>query len=92
MSSIYKNAKVINGLYFGPPKYVINNVDFSDILGRELEIKEGDRLDIIASQIYSEDDAWKYILIYNNIGDFFDVRPGVIIKLPYDLEKIKRRI
>lgn len=87
----YRNALIINGVYYGIPNFVY--ADFSDIPGKEFTIMEGDRLDILVEQIYGSDpEYWKAILLYNNIGYFFDVQPGDVIKFPYDINQVLARI
>lgn len=86
----YKDSSIKEEKYYSIPDFV--NQDFSDIKGKELLIQEGDRLDIIAEQIYGDATYWKAILIYNNIGYFFDVKPGVTIKLPYDIQEVMDRL
>ncbi len=96
MPSIYQNAKIkklSDGTQiYGLPRFVRKNVDFSDIPGKEMVIQQGDRLDIIAEQVYGDPTHQKAILIYNNIGWFFDVKPGMIIRLPFDINRVWERI
>ncbi len=86
----YKEYQIIDDKYYGIPDFV--DRDFSDIEGKELEIQEGDRMDIIAEQIYGDPNLWKAILIYNDIGYFFAVRPGMIIKLPLNIQEVIDRL
>ena len=86
----YKDYLVKKDKYYTIPDFV--EVDFSDIDGKEFLIQEGDRLDIIAEQVYGDATYWKAIMLYNNIGYFFDVKPGVIIRLPYNIEEVLDRI
>lgn len=88
----YRNARIKNGTTYAPPRYVIKNTDFSDIPGKEFLVQEGDRLDIVAEQVYGDAKYWRALAIYNNIGYFFDVKPGEIIKLPNDIQKVLNRI
>lgn len=92
MTSIYyRNSQKIDGKYYSIPKFAKANIDFSDIEGRELVIQDGDRLDIIAEQLYGNPDHWKAIAIYNNLEWFF-VKPGDKIILPFDINKVLDRI
>lgn len=91
MSVVYNNAKTRRGLY-SPPKYITDNVDFSDIPGREFIVHSGDRLDIIAEQLYGNPSYWRALAVYNSIGYFFDVTPGTVIKLPLDIEQVLSRL
>lgn len=86
----YRNSGIKDGLYYGIPDFVYK--DFSDIPGKEFIIQEGDRMDNIAEQIYGNASFWKAILIYNDIGYFFDPVPGTVIKLPFDIKRILSRL
>lgn len=91
MASIYyKNVSLSKDNLYKVPNYVY--ADFSDIQGREFIVAEGDRLDIIAEQVYGNPEYWRAIAIYNNIGYFFDVKPGVIIKLPERIQDVLDRL
>lgn len=90
MAEFYKRKDIIDNKYYGIPDYITK--DFSDIPGQEFEIQEGDRLDILAEQLYGNPSYWKYIAVYNNIGYFFDLNPGDIIKIPFDIKKVIERI
>lgn len=92
MTSIYyRNSEKTDGKYYSIPKFSLKNIDFSDIESRELKIQDGDRLDIIAEQLYGNPDHWKAIAIFNNLEWFF-VKPGDIILLPVDIKKVLDRI
>lgn len=92
MSSIYyKNSKKHDEKYFSSPKFAVKNIDFSDIPSKELTIKDGDRLDIIAEQLYGNPDHWKALAIFNRISWFF-VKPGTTINVPFDIKKVLERI
>lgn len=86
----YKNNKIIDDRYYGIPDFV--EKDFSDIEGKDFLVQEGDRIDIIAEQLYGNATYWKAILIYNDIGYFFDVKPGITIKLPYNIQEVLERM
>lgn len=86
----YRNAKIVDGKYYSIPNFVYQ--DFSDIPGKEFLVQEGDRLDIIAEQIYGDPTLWKAICLYNDLGYFFDLTPGTIIKLPLDINQVLSRI
>ncbi len=91
MASVYyKNVAIKDSKFYKIPNYIY--VDFSDIPGRELVIQEGDRLDIIAEQVYGNPEYWRAIAIYNNVGYFFDIKPGVIIKLPEKIQDVLDRL
>lgn len=90
MGAFYKKTDVVNKKYYRPPSWI--GVEFDDIPGREFEIQEGDRLDIIAEQLYGDPSLWKALALYNNINYFFDLKPGMIIKLPLKINDIIERI
>lgn len=85
----YKNSGITES-HYGIPEFVYK--DFSDIPGKEFIIQEGDRMDNIAEQIYGNSSYWKAIMIYNDLGYFFDPVPGTIIKLPFDIKRILSRL
>ena len=86
----YRNAKIIDSKYYSIPNFVY--ADFSDIPGKEFLIQEGDRLDIIAEQLYGDATLWKAIMLYNDLGYFFELVPGNVIKLPLDINQVLARI
>lgn len=87
----YKRIDIVNNTFYRAPNYV--NLDLSNIRGREIEIREGDRLDIIVQRLYGSDPQnWKALALYNDIGYFFDVKPGKVIRLPYDIQEVLDRI
>lgn len=92
INRFYGRSRVIDGKIFSVPRYIRENIDFSDIPGKEFLVQEGDRLDIIAEQIYGNPELWREIAVYNNIGYFFDVKPETIIKLPFDINKVTERL
>jgi hypothetical protein len=89
MANLYQKRYVVDKKYYKVPDYIKR--DFSDIPGQEILVQEGDRLDILAEQIYSDASYWKYIALYNDIGYFFDLVPGQIIKIPNDIQKVIER-
>ena len=89
MNRYYRNSKK-GDQFLKIPRFVY--VDFSDIPGKEFMIQEGDRIDIIAEQIYGDPNLWKAILLYNNLEYMFQLNPGDIIKLPNNIEKVLERI
>lgn len=86
----YRNAQIVDSRFYGVPDFVY--ADFSDIPGKEFLIQEGDRLDIIAEQIYGDSTLWKAIMLYNDLGYFFELVPGDVIKLPVDINQVLSRI
>lgn len=89
-SNFHKKDDIVNKTYYRPPRFV--KADFSGIKAREIIIQEGDRLDIIAQKIYGDPNFWRAIALFNDIGYFFDLTPGKVLRLPYDINKVLGRI
>lgn len=89
MGAFYKKSDIV-GDHYRPPDWI--NKDFGGFEGAEFEVKEGDRLDIIAEQVYDDPNLWKAIALYNNINYFFDLKPGMVIKLPAKIRDITNKI
>lgn len=87
---LHKKTDIVNNLYYGIPTYF--KAEFSNIPFKEEVLLEGDRIDIIAEQLYGNPGDWRYIALFNNIGDFFDFKPGVLVKFPINIEDVKERI
>lgn len=90
MNLFYKKYDIVSGKYYQPPSWL--DRDFSGIEFREMIIQAGDRLDIIAQQIYGNADYWKAIALYNDIGYFFQLRPGDKLYLPVRIQDIMDRL
>lgn len=86
----YKKFDIVDRRYYRPPAWL--STTFDDIEGREFEVQEGDRLDIIAEQLFNDPSLWKALALYNNISYFFDLKPGMIIKIPLRIKDITDRI
>jgi hypothetical protein len=86
----YKRYDIVNNQYYQVPSWI--KADFSDILAREIVLQSGDRLDIIAQQVYGDASYWRAIAIYNNIGDFFEKQPGESLWLPLNIKDVMKRI
>lgn len=89
-NNYYKKSDITNRTYYRIPKYI--EKDFSDIKGREIRVVEGDRLDVIAAVETGDPQNWRALALYNNIGYFFDLTPGQILRIPYDINEVLRRI
>lgn len=50
--------------------------------------REGDRLDVIAGELYGDSAYWWLIAICSDIGWGMQLPPNTIIKYPADLEKV----
>ena len=86
----YKNFDIVNSQYFKQPNWT--RKDFSDIPGKELIWQQGDRLDIIAYNLYGSSAHWKALALYNEIGDIFSIQPGDRIFLPTKIKDVLDRI
>ena len=89
-NNYYKKSDIREGRYYKIPKYIER--DFSDIRGREIIIVEGDRLDVIAHVETGDSKNWRALALYNNIGYFFDLTPGQVFRIPYDINEVLKRI
>jgi nucleoid-associated protein YgaU len=94
MNRYYKKFDIVKSedgeQYFQPPSWI--RKEFSDIPSKELIIEDGDRLDVIAEQIYGDPNLWKAIAMYNNIGYFFELQPGDKLYLPIEMSKLLERL
>lgn len=90
MGAYYKKTDIVENHFYKPPEWI--NKDFSAVEGTDLEIQEGDRLDIIAEQVYGDPSLWKAIALCNNINYFFDIKPGMVIKLPTKIKDVTDKI
>jgi nucleoid-associated protein YgaU len=52
------------------------------------QIKQGERLDIIAGQTYGDSSLWWVIAAASGIGWSLQVPPGVVISIPVDLGQV----
>lgn len=86
----YKKEDVVDGKYYRIPSFA--KADFSGIAARDLMIQEGDRLDILAEQLWGDSNYWRYLALFNGIGYFFDLVPGDIIRVPIDIQQVIRRV
>jgi hypothetical protein len=85
----YRSFEIIDGTHYGPPAWLKSK--FDGILSKEITIQQGDRLDIIAQQVYGDSSLWKAIAVYNGIGWFF-VEPGEKIYLPVKIKDVTDRM
>jgi nucleoid-associated protein YgaU len=82
----YRKFEIIDGQYYGPPAWI--RKDFGQIKSREIKFQDGDRLDIIAEQVYGDANLWKAIALYNGIGYMFDIQPGDNLYLPLSISEV----
>lgn len=61
-----------------------------EILTRERVLKEGERLDQIAGQVYGDGSLWWIIAATSEIGWFLQAPPGTILKVPVNLSDVLR--
>jgi hypothetical protein len=90
MGAFYKKTDIIDNYYYKPPAWI--NANFSDIQCTTIEIHDGDRLDIIAEQLYQDPSLWKALALLNNLNYFFDITPGMVIKIPVNIKDVLERI
>lgn len=86
----YKRTDVVGDRYYRAPRYI--EADFSGIKGREIVVSQGDRLDIIAQNLFGDASYWRALALYNNIGYFFDLVPGTILVIPHNIQEVLNRI
>lgn len=86
----YRKFDVVDGIYYQVPGWA--KKDFSGIPSREVKWQEGDRLDIIAQQVYGNANDYKAIMIYNGIGWAFELQPGDSLYLPLKIKDVKERL
>lgn len=53
-------------------------------LERVLQVRSGDRLDLIAAEIYGDAGKWRLIAAYNDITNPFSIRAGQTLRIPRD--------
>lgn len=90
MNQFYKKFEIVDRRYYQPPAWI--NRDFSNIESKEITFEAGDRLDIIAQQVYGDASYWRAIAIYNNIGYFFELQPGDKLYLPLRIKDVMDKI
>jgi len=66
-----------------PPKF---EDDGSDIY---IYTREGDRLDLLASDYYDDRTKWVYIAAANNLKEMV-VEPGIQLRIPQDPDDLRR--
>ena len=77
MGTYYKKSDIVEKQFYRPPSWI--SLNFDDIEGREFEIQEGDRLDVIAEQVYGDPNLWKAIALYNKFNFFaFENKNGMV--------------
>lgn len=84
----YKNTKTIkNKNYYKITNYPSINKSDNDIY---IEIKQGDRLDMLAYKYYQDVTLWWVIAKANNLkGDSMFIQPPKRIRIPVNLSNIK---
>lgn len=50
---------------------------------RVWRIVAGDRLDLIAAEVYRDATLWRKIAVYNNLANPLRLQPGAILRIPY---------
>lgn len=91
MANLYhKRSDIVNRRYYKIPQWI--HADFSGIKAREIVIKVGDRLDVIADREYGRSSYWRALALFNNLGYAFDLEPGKVFRLPYKIKDVLERI
>lgn len=90
----YKKFEIIKSEddveFYQPPSWI--RTDFDDVKSREIVWQQGDRLDIIAEQLYGDPNLWKALALFNGIGYMFDIQPGQTISLPLKIKDLLDRL
>lgn len=53
-------------------------------IDRVWRVIAGDRLDLIAAQLYDDASKWRLIAEYNKLTNPLDLRPGMTLRIPYE--------
>ena len=53
-------------------------------IDRIWRVTAGDRLDLIAANVYQDPDKWRLIADYNHIDNPLALRPGMQLRIPYE--------
>lgn len=85
----YRRFEIVDGQYFGAPLWL--KAKFDGIPSKEITIQEGDRLDIIAEQVYGDATLWKALAVFNGIGWPF-LEPGEKLELPLRIKDVLNRM
>lgn len=62
------------------------------LLVQQRVLQEGERLDIIAGQLYGDGRLWWIIAAASGIGWMLQVPPGTLLNVPLSLEQIARLV
>ena len=54
----------------------------------EMTLKEGQRLDHIAGELYNDGRLWWVIAAASNIGWWLQAPPGTVLRIPNDLQQV----
>jgi hypothetical protein len=65
-----------------------NAVKIGAISVTRRQMKEGERLDIIAGKLYGDSSLWWIIASASGIGWGLQVPPGIVITIPTDLTQV----
>ena len=59
--------------------------------GRDIYIytREGDRLDLLANEYYSDRTMWTFLAAANNLKEIM-VKPGIQLRIPYDPDLVNQ--
>lgn len=88
----YKKSDEVNGRFYQSPSWIRKNFLDVEIESKEILFEAGDRLDIIAQQLYGDPSYWKAIALFNNIGYMFELQPGDRLYLPLRIKEVTDRL
>ena len=57
-------------------------------INRIHRVVAGDRLDLIAYEVYRDATKWRLIAAYNNVSNSMDLRPGQLLTIPFEQDAI----
>lgn len=69
-----------------------NAVRRGSVLVQERTLQEGERIDIIAGQLYGDGRLWWIIAAASGIGWMLQVPPGTLLRIPLSLEQVVREL
>ena len=84
-------GKIRRGRYYGTSyasPIIFNAVERGELSTITVELKEKQRLDHIAGNMYGDSSYWWVIAAASGIGWGLQVPPGTIIRIPTSIEKV----
>ena len=90
----YRNASLVNGgsaKGASPVLGIYEQIELGNIRATSRTLQQGERLDIIAGQVYGDATLWWIIAAASGIGWALQVPPGTEIVIP-NLDDVTRNI